>query len=217
MRARGKRRAKEPALRPKRNREFPQGISETCPCLRAGGSALRSRPMKSKFVAFLAGLFVVNSVRADPLAVGAAAPVVSATSHTGDVVNLGELYAKEFVLVYFYPKADTPGCTSQACSLRDAFEQLTDRGVTVIGVSADDVAAQKAFREKYNLPFLLLADTEHKVIDAFGVPMRLGSFASRQAFLIHKGKIVWCDYSASTKEQAADVLAALEELKKAGG
>jgi thioredoxin-dependent peroxiredoxin len=173
--------------------------------------------MKIRLLAALAGLFTASStLRADPIEVGAPAPAVSATAHTGQTIQLGDLYQKGIVLVYFYPKADTSGCTAQACSLRDAYAALTDRGVTVVGVSSDNVAAQKAFQEKYSLPFTLLADTEHKVIDAFGVPLRMGSFASRQAFLIKGGKVVWRDLSASTSQQAADVLAALDQLGKGG-
>jgi len=114
-------------------------------------------------------------------------------------------------LVYFYPKADTAGCTKQACSLRDSYTVLQERGVRIFGVSGDDSAAQKAFETKYRLPFRLLADTEKKVMDAFGVP-HMGSFASRQAFLFKDGKVVWRDLTASTAEQAKDVLEAIEKL-----
>ena len=113
--------------------------------------------------------------------------------------------------MYFYPKADTGGCTAQGCSLRDAYADLTAQGVKVVGVSTDAVAAQKAFREKNRFPFPLLADTDKKVTAAFGVPTTLG-FASRQAFLFKDGKLVWRDLKASTAQQAADVLAALKTL-----
>ncbi|HUG09621.1 MAG TPA: peroxiredoxin [Opitutaceae bacterium] len=148
---------------------------------------------------------------AEPLDIGADAPKITATNQDGATVDLGELYKKGLVLVYFYPKADTGGCTAQACSLRDEFEVLSDKGVTVVGVSTDNAADQKAFQEKYNLPFTLIADTDKKVVDAFGVP-RMGSMASRQAYLVKGGKIVWRDLKASTKEQATDVLAAIETL-----
>lgn len=147
-----------------------------------------------------------------PLAVGDSAPALKAMNQDGDTVDLGEIYAKGTTLVYFYPKADTPGCTAQSCSLRDAYEELTDEGVTVIGVSTDSVASQKAFAEKYKLPFMLLADTEKKVLKGFRVPSRMG-FASRQAFLIRDGKVVWLDTSASTRKQAEDALKALRALE----
>ena len=153
--------------------------------------------------------------KAAELEVGAAAPALTATDQNGKQVVFEDFYKKGFTLVYFYPKADTPGCTKQACSLRDAYTKLADIGVQVIGVSSDDVAAQKKFEEKYRLPFTLVADTDKKVMDAFGVPHTLG-FASRQAFLVQNGKIVWRDLSASTAEQAADVMAAIQELGKKG-
>lgn len=153
--------------------------------------------------------------KAAELEVGAAAPALTAVDQNGKQVVFEDFYKKGFTLVYFYPKADTPGCTKQACSLRDAYAKLADIGVQVIGVSSDDVAAQKKFEEKYRLPFTLVADTDKKVMDAFGVPHTLG-FASRQAFLVQNGKIVWRDLSASTAEQAADVMAAIQELGKKG-
>jgi peroxiredoxin Q/BCP len=158
-----------------------------------------------------------STARAEPLAVGAPAPLVSGVTDTGARLDLGATYPKGYTLVYFFPKADTPGCTAEGCSLRDAYQDLSDKGVTVIGVSADDVPAQKAFKEKYHLPFTLLADQDHAVIDAFGVPLHrvplAGALASRQSFLVNRdGKIVWRDLKASTKEQAADVLKALKEL-----
>lgn len=146
------------------------------------------------------------------LVVGSVAPAASALDQNGQKVNLADAYKSGYTLVYFYPKADTPGCTKQACSLRDSFAQLSDRGVKVYGVSHDNVESQKAFQDKYKLPFSLLADTQHDVSKAFGVPSQ-GEYAARQAFLIKDGKIVWLDRQASTAEQAADVLAALDAMK----
>jgi peroxiredoxin Q/BCP len=153
--------------------------------------------------------------RAAELEVGAAAPQITAVDQDGKPVVFADVYAKGWTLVYFYPKADTPGCTKQACSLRDAYARLTETGVQVIGVSSDDSADQKKFQQKYKLPFTLVADRDKKVMDAFGVPHTLG-FASRQAFLVRDGKIVWRDLTASTDQQAADVLAAIQELGKKG-
>ncbi|MBI5382313.1 MAG: peroxiredoxin [Opitutae bacterium] len=163
------------------------------------------------FVA-LATMFF-SFLHAEPLKVGDPAPAVSATTDAGAALALADVYAKQpYTLVYFYPKADTSGCTKQGCSLRDAYEELAKKGVAVLGVSADNVAAQKAFKEKFHFPFTLLADPDKTVINAFGVPAKLG-FASRQAFLIKGGKIVWADYKASTDKQAADVLRVLAEMK----
>jgi peroxiredoxin Q/BCP len=141
----------------------------------------------------------------EPLKVGDPAPDAASVDQNGKPVKLSELYGAGWTLVYFYPKADTPGCTAEACSLRDAFADLTKKGVTVVGVSADKPDAQKAFKEKYQLPFTLLADSDKRVIQAFGVPTTMG-FASRQSFLIKDRKIAWRDLHATTKEQAADIL-----------
>lgn len=146
------------------------------------------------------------------LTVGQAAPTPKANDQDGHPVDLAALYAKGPVLVYFYPKADTSGCTAQACSLRDAYEPLTDQGVTVIGVSTDSAKSQKAFQSKYKLPFTLIADTQKVVLQAFGVPNTFG-YARREAFLIKDGKIVWHDANAKTDKQAEDVLAEMAKWK----
>lgn len=137
---------------------------------------------------------------------GQSAPTPTAIDQEGAPVNFATLYQQGPVLVYFYPKADTPGCTAQACSLRDSYQKLTDAGLTVIGVSTDNQAAQKAFKEKHQLPFILIPDPDKVVLAAFGVS-GMGGMASREAFLIKDGMLVWHDDSASTDQQAADVLA----------
>jgi peroxiredoxin Q/BCP len=147
-------------------------------------------------------------VQAAELAVGDALPEVKVKNQNGEMVNLAEAGSEGWTLVYFYPKADTPGCTKQACSLRDAYQKLTDKGVKVFGISTDSVADQKKFAEKYDLPFTLLADKSKKAVNAFGVPSGMG-FAKRQAYLFQEGKLVWRDLKASTEKQAADVLAVL--------
>ena len=149
---------------------------------------------------------------AEPLAVGAPAPEVSAVDQDGKTVNLKEVYAKGPTLVYFYPKSDTPGCTKQACSIRDDWSALQAKGIQVLGVSGDKVDSQKKFQDKYKLPFTLLADNDSKVAAAFGVPTTMG-IAKRQSFLIKDGKVAWTMLKASTDTHAKDVLAAFEGLK----
>jgi peroxiredoxin Q/BCP len=151
-----------------------------------------------------AGIFAANAT-AEPLNQGAALPVVSQKNQEDVAVKLSDVGAVGYLLVYFYPKSDTPGCTKQACSLRDSYAVLGDKGVKILGVSMDTVKAQKAFKEKYQLPFDLLADKDGVIVTAFGVPKTLG-FAKRQAFLFKDGKLVWRDLSAATDHQAADVL-----------
>lgn len=155
-------------------------------------------------------MFNLFGARADELALGAKLPAVTVNDQDGRPVDLAAAGGKGWTLVYFYPKADTPGCTKQACSLRDAYARLTDTGVTVFGVSTDNEKDQKAFQEKFRLPFELLADKDKKVVTAFGVPATMG-FAKRQAFLFKDGVLVWRDLEASTEQQAADVLAAIAE------
>jgi peroxiredoxin Q/BCP len=150
-----------------------------------------------------------------PLKVGDPAPAVTGITETGAPLAFATVYQQQpYTLVYFYPKADTPGCTKQGCSLRDAYEALTKKGVAVIGVSHDDVAAQKAFKEKYHLPFTLIAGKDNVVTQAFGVPdIPMTHLAKRQAYLIKGGKVIWTDYSASTTEQADDVLKVIDAQK----
>jgi peroxiredoxin Q/BCP len=148
---------------------------------------------------------------AQALPVGASAPVLEGTDQDGKKLNLGDYYKKGFVLVYFYPKADTPGCTAQACSLRDAYADLAKEGVTVIGVSHDSPAAQRQFQDKYHLPFSLIADEDGAFAKAFDVPIN-GVYEKRQAFLIRDGKVVWADFAASTDKQAEDVKKAIQSL-----
>lgn len=154
-----------------------------------------------------------------PLQPGDPAPAVLARSDTGAPVDLGAAYGRqEWTLVYFYPKADTPGCTKQGCALRDGYAELTRHGVAVYGVSRDDVAAQAAFKAKYRLPFTLLADTEGVVIAAFGVPTYpiIGT-PRRQAYLIRGGKIVYADHAGTTDEQAAVILRFLAQAERPAG
>lgn len=145
-----------------------------------------------------------------------AAPVISALNQDGATVNFAEVYKKGPTVVFFYPKASTGGCTAQACSLRDAFADLTKQGVQVLGVSFDKPEDQKKFKAEQKLPFDLIADPEGKVVEAFKVEKMLKgllSLATRQCFLIKGGKVVWHDAKASTTEQANDIKRVLSQLK----
>jgi peroxiredoxin Q/BCP len=136
------------------------------------------------------------------------APAVKGVNQDGQEVDFTQVYQKGPTVVFFYPKADTPGCTKQACSLRDAFADLSKEGVQVLGVSFDAPAAQKSFRDKFKLPYDLVADPEGKIVGAFKVNRMakgLLKLASRSCFLIRDGKVVWEDRKASTDQQAADI------------
>jgi peroxiredoxin Q/BCP len=142
------------------------------------------------------------------------APQVSGTNQDGKTVNFADVYAKGPTVVFFYPKANTPGCTKQACSLKDAFSELSKDGVQVLGVSFDQVGAQKKFRDDFKLPYDLIADPEGKIVAAFKVEKMMKgllSLATRQCFLIKGGKIVWHDAKASTDQQAEDIKRVLKD------
>src|SRR5690242_13271226 len=101
------------------------------------------------------------------LHVGDMAPDFALTSDTGTPVKLSDLRGKR-VIVYFYPKDDTPGCTTQACGLRDAYPQIAERNGVVLGISPDSEQSHQRFRTKYNLPFTLLVDPDHRVAEEYG-------------------------------------------------
>ena len=154
------------------------------------------------------------SVQADPLPVGSPAPQVKALDEKGNPVDFAKVYAKGTTLVYFYPKAGTPGCTAEACSLRDSYTQLQAKGLQIIGVSRDGVEEQGQFQASYKLPFTLVADPDGKVAGAFGVTRLMGIIPldSRQSFLVKGGKIVWNSPHAATDGAAAEVKQALAHL-----
>jgi len=110
-------------------------------------------PVKNLLLAALLMNLLSLFARAEPLAVGAPAPAVTAPDQDGKPVVFGDIYAKGITLVYFYPKAATPGCTKEACSLRDSYAGLAGKGIQILGVSRDKPEAQKAFRDAQHLPF----------------------------------------------------------------
>jgi len=169
---------------------------------------------KTTLVAIITMSFFGFGSKVKALEVGAPAPVPVAVDQDGEAFAFADVYAKGVTLVYFYPKADTPGCTAQACSLRDSMDSLKAENLQIIGVSRDTPASQKKFQEKYNLPFPLVADAEGKVAEAFGVGGMMGlPVSKRESFLIKDGRIVWTSPSAKTGGHAAEVQAALDSLK----
>lgn len=160
----------------------------------------------------LLAMFSFTKLFAEPLKVGDDAPVISALTDAGATLNLGDVYqANAYTVVWFYPKALTGGCTKQGCSLRDASAELTKHGAAVVGVSTDTVEKQKEFKDTNHFPFPLLADTDKKVLKAFGQSAMM--FASRECYVIKGGKIVYKD-TGVTDKQADNVLAFLAGDKK---
>jgi peroxiredoxin Q/BCP len=142
-----------------------------------------------------------------PLAVGTDAPAFTTKDTNGNTVSLSD-FAGKTVVLYFYPKDDTPGCTKQACSFRDAQTQYQGKNVVVLGVSADDEASHQAFTEKFKLNFPLLADKDKSLIQAYDVDG--GGYAKRVTYVIDpNGKITHVDTAVSTTTHASDILTAL--------
>ena len=148
--------------------------------------------------------------------VGSQAPPFDRESDGGERVTLESLHGRPAVL-YFYPKDDTPGCTRQACSIRDSWSQFERAGVALYGVSPDSAESHTTFKQKYSLPFPLLADADHSMADAFGVWVEKTNYGktywgvTRSTFIIDgEGTVVHVIEKASPKTHAADVLAVLE-------
>jgi peroxiredoxin Q/BCP len=144
---------------------------------------------------------------------GTKAPAFEAQDQHGAQVRLADFQGKSAVVLYFYPKDDTPGCTAEACSLRDGFAAIKAAGAVVLGVSADTAMSHQAFAKKYHLPFSILADPDHHIIEAYGVKMPLVGMAKRVTFLIDRQGIVRKVLTdIRTKDHDQQVLALLKDL-----
>jgi thioredoxin-dependent peroxiredoxin len=147
---------------------------------------------------------------------GNKAPLFTAKDQVGNKVSLGDYKGKKVVL-YFYPQDSTSTCTVQACNLRDNYKELTEKGIVVLGVSPDDAASHNKFIEKHKLPFTLLVDTEHKILNKYGVWGEKQMFGNkymgvhRTTFLIdEKGVIEKIFLKPKSKIQAEEILAVIE-------
>lgn len=170
--------------------------------------------------ALLAGtLFVTlaaSPARAGTLPkVGDKAPLVEGKDQDGNAWKLADSVGKKLVLLYFYPKDDTPGCTKEACGFRDRITDLKQDNVEVVGVSFDSADSHKSFISKYNLNFHLLADTDGKIADAYGVRIEGRNMARRVSFLIGlDGKIAHVTDSPNADTHLAESKEAVAKLKK---
>jgi peroxiredoxin Q/BCP len=141
------------------------------------------------------------------LSVGTTAPAFTTKDTNGNTVSLAD-FAGKTVIMYFYPKDDTPGCTKEACSFRDNYSAYQGKDLVVLGVSGDDEASHQKFTEKFNLPFPLLADTDHSIIQSYDVDG--GGYAKRVTYVIDgTGKISHTYTSVKTDTHATDILADL--------
>ena len=146
--------------------------------------------MKDLLGRLLAGVLVFGSLSAYGLEVGDAAPEATSTDENGEAWALKDYAGKNAVVVYFYPKDDTYGCTKEACAFRDAYQDFTDVGAEVVGISSDTAASHEHFAQKNRLPFVLLADTEGTARKAFKVPNTLFFIQGRATFVINpEGKV----------------------------
>lgn len=147
------------------------------------------------------------------LKVGDQAPEFILKDEQGNNRLLKE-YRGKWVVVYFYPKDDTPGCTKEACGIRDSFHAFTKAGITVLGVSKDTPESHAKFKEKYSLPFTLLADTEKHMIVAYGASR--GYMTARITYIIDpEGKIAKAYSKVTPADHAAEILSDVEILRDA--
>jgi peroxiredoxin Q/BCP len=149
------------------------------------------------------------------LKVGDTAPDFSLSDERGLPVSLKDYLGKNVVVLYFYPKDFTSGCTAEACSFRDNYTLYQNKGAVVIGVSLDTVESHSKFSEKYNLPFAILSDRNKEVAKAYGV-LGLGGFLTKRVtFIINKnGKITHIFPKVDVRHHSEEVLKALEEVEK---
>ena len=159
-------------------------------------------------------VFTVAAAAAVP-AVGTQAPEFSLPDQHGKLRQLAD-WRGQWLVLYFYPKDDTPGCTTEACNFRDDWQQLSALGAQVVGISIDTSASHKAFAEKYHLPFPLLADVKAEAALRYGAisDWKLFKFAKRYTFLIDpQGRIAHTYLSVNAASHSAEVLADLKRLK----
>jgi thioredoxin-dependent peroxiredoxin len=151
---------------------------------------------------------------------GSKIPTFTLPDQNGKTINIEDYIGKKNLVIYFYPKNDTPGCTAEACSFRDQFEDLRDAGAEIIGISSDSIQSHKQFAEKHRLPFILLSDAGKKVRRAFGVPGDfLGLLPGRVTYIVDKKGIVLHVFNSQFNarqhvEEALKILKQADESSK---
>ena len=149
------------------------------------------------------------------LKTGDIVPNFTAEDSHGEVFESQSLLGRKPLVIYFYPKDNTPGCTTEACSFRDQYEDFKDLGAEVIGVSGDSIRSHQGFQQKYKLPFLLLSDENRKLRKLFGVPTALfGLIPGRVTYVFNsKGLCIYIFDSLSAREHISKALIALSAKK----
>jgi len=149
----------------------------------------------------------------EKIEVGSTIPVFSLPDQDGEMFDISTVLGKKNLVIYFYPKDDSPGCTKQACSFRDQYEDFVDADAEVIGISSDDIESHKAFAKKHDLNFTLLSDVDGEVREMFGVPTSfLGLIEGRTTYVVDKeGKVVYIFNSQFKAEK--HITEALNALK----
>lgn len=142
------------------------------------------------FLLLLIGLIRGSAVRADTLQVGQDAPLFQLMAYDGGEMRLIDRQNKGWTVLYFYPKAGTPGCTTQACAFRDAINAIRSQNAEVFGISTDDLVDLKAFHEKHKLSFSLLSDPDAKVTELYGVKIPVLNMAKRWTFIIDPALVI---------------------------
>lgn len=152
---------------------------------------------------------------AKEIEVGSKAPDFSLPDQTGKRVNLSDFLGKVNIVVYFYPKDESFGCTKEACGFRDAYEDFKEAGAEVIGVSSDDIASHQAFAANHKLPFILLSDKGKAVAEKYNVGKSLGVIPGRVTFVIDKEGIIRMVFSSQINFQKHidEALALLQQMK----
>ncbi|GAC1466223.1 MAG: peroxiredoxin [Ktedonobacteraceae bacterium] len=155
-----------------------------------------------------------NQATSGNVKVGDVAPNFSLHTQSGETVSLRDFIGQKNIVLYFYPKDYTPGCTAEACSFRDSYEVFKDAGAEVIGVSSDSEQSHRQFAQQHKLPFLLLSDSNGALRKRYGVPSTLGLLPGRVTYVIDKQGIVRHIFSAqfTPEKHIADALKTLQNL-----
>lgn len=158
----------------------------------------------------------VDSKRAKSVQVGDRAPDFTLPNQSGEPVRLSDFLGKTDIVLYFYPKDDTPGCTTEACSFRDSYEVFKDAGAEVIGVSSDSAESHQRFAAKHRLPFILLSDADGALRKRYGVSATFGLLPGRVTYIIDKQGVVRNIFSSqfTPEKHISEALKTLQALSQ---